>query len=72
MGVASTHPMLDPARKIESVDFNCGTQGNRNELNVSGKRKRVRSAAARSTAVCLPRTFYSCYRLCWFNSTGLS
>ena len=48
VGVASTHKALDPSRKIVSVDFNLGRQGNRNELNVTGKRKRVRSAPARS------------------------
>eukprot|EP01043_Picozoa_sp_COSAG02_P031176 COSAG02_NODE_2022_length_10084_cov_2.725643_11_plen_81_part_00 len=42
VGVADTHPALAPERGIEHVDFNIGSQGNRNELNVSGKRKRVR------------------------------
>ena len=42
VGVADTHPSLAPERGIEHVDFNIGSQGNRNEMNVSGKRKRVR------------------------------
>ena len=44
VGVADTHPLLGAGRSIEQVDFNIGKQGDRNKLNVTGKRKRVRSA----------------------------
>jgi hypothetical protein len=40
--MADTHPALAPERGIAHVDFNIGSQGNRNEMEVSGKRKRVR------------------------------
>lgn len=39
--MADTHPALAPGRGIAHVDFNIGNQGNRNEMDVSGKRKRV-------------------------------
>lgn len=42
VGIADTHPALAQGRSIARVDFNVGSKGNRNELNVTGKRKRVR------------------------------
>ena len=45
IGVAETHPLLDPSRTVVRVDFNVDSKDtqDRNKLHVTGKKKRVQS-----------------------------
>jgi hypothetical protein len=52
ISLASSHPVLDTHRRISKVDFNIGHDRDRNQLNVSGKKKKGSVQMHPGTGLC--------------------
>lgn len=52
ISLASSHPVLDTHRRISKVDFNIGHDRDRNQLNVSGKKKKGSVQMHPGTGIC--------------------